>query len=177
MSRHGPTNACIAELRAAYETVRRLRAAQLADPAFEATAEIQALASKHPGMLRVLERLPPGELDRRIDELRAIRDPSTSPPWMRCAVSFHGWMRASLRVRSTARGALEPVVVVAKGYVAGPDEPSLEEWNSEALSALLAPPEGRMTTFVLGRVAAEQGLPTEEVERLVFGVAHSRGAT
>jgi hypothetical protein len=162
-----------APLRALLRKYEALHALRVQNTPEQAPADgLAAIAREFPGALRALDLLPMAELTARRDELSATlcggREPSA---WMQCELVFHGYMRAALRIRALlrARGNGDlPGHAGALGYAPEPGEPPPERFDQEALGALQNPPGGRLEAWLLGRAAAELGLPVSALERALY---------
>ena len=145
-----------AELRAKYEEMLALRRS---DDAASPRERLAALASRFPGALREIDRLPLDAIADRIDALaRAERDPSHARPWMHATARFH----------ALARG----VLFVKRSLDAEP-----REWPTEAepfraeLARVAKPPRGRLMELVYEKLATELGTTPGDAKALVFGPA------
>lgn len=152
-----------AALLAKYEEMHAMRRAHAAGlEADDAPARMRALAERFPGALREIDRLPMPEIELRIAQLRA----GERPGWARTLVAYHGWMRVALRIkRARPRDADARVVREWLATVHRPaaDEPSLEDLDDAAVIAILRPPEGRLSRWVLGRIARDRGVGIDEL--------------
>ncbi len=147
-----------AALLAKYEAMRAMRCAHaegLEDE--EAPARMRALAERFPGALREIDRLRLPLIELRIAQLRA----GERPGWARTLVAYHGWMRVALRIkRARPRDADARIVRqwLAIAHRPAADEPSLEDLDEAAVIAILRPPEGRLSRWVLARIARDRGV-------------------
>ena len=118
-----------------------------------------ALAARFPGALREIDRLPLGEISRRIEALaRAESDPAAASPWMHAMDRFHALARGVLFVKRS---------LATKAAHDWPDEAHL--WRDD-LARIARPPRGRLMDLVYERLALELGTSAEAAKRLVFGV-------
>jgi hypothetical protein len=147
-----------AALLAKYEAMhamRRAHAEGLEDD--EAPARMRALAERFPGALREIDRLPLPVIELRIAQLRA----GERPGWASTLVAYHGWMRVAFRIKRARPRDADPRIVrewLAAVHRPAADEPSLDDLDEAALTAILRPPEGRLTRWVLGRIARDRGV-------------------
>ncbi|MCA9608383.1 MAG: hypothetical protein KC619_22395 [Myxococcales bacterium] len=128
---------------------------------------MRALAARFPGALRELDRLPMAEIERRIERLEA----GERPAWARTLVAYHAWMRVALRLKRALPRSTDSALAdewLRTHYRPGVGEPSLAALDPEALEAILRPPGGRLSRWVLGRIAREQGIPLERVVAEAF---------
>jgi hypothetical protein len=85
--------------------------------------------------------------------------------------SYHGYMRAALRLRRAlrSRGTLEvPDDATALGYQAAADEPRAVDLNAAALRAIAKPDGGRLNPWVFKEVAKLHGATPDEVRVALF---------
>jgi hypothetical protein len=150
-----------------YETMRELRLR----PQLESSPrlELASLAAAFPGALRELDRLPFAEIERRIELLRAVLSGRSEPAhWMLLQIAYHGFMRATLRLRRAllAREATTgaPAALAPSDYRPGPGEPPAERFDAVALAAIRRPAEGRLNPWVLAEVARDHGVTVACVE-------------
>ena len=162
----------LGDLRRKYQEILRLRHLHARPSEPDPRGAMNALAAEFPGALRELDDMPEPQIVERIGELTAALSASHEIPEWAVAVSlFH---------RET-RGAL-----CAKRWLGGRKTTSPEDraaferaasdfcYVSEArgwaddLDALAAPPKGRITELVYGRIATELGLPLEATKALIF---------
>lgn len=130
--------------------------------------ELRSLARQFPGALRELDRLPLPTIEARLRELERVLDEGSEPAlWMRLQVSYHGFMRATLRVKRWSRAWPEEraaaLAELAARYVPAADEPALEFFDAEALGLIRNPPDGRLNPFVIAAVARLHGTTSEIV--------------
>src|SRR4051812_21735952 len=91
-----------------YGSIARLRASAAAQSEAEARSDMLALATRFPGALRELDRVPELLLQERLSALHQVVERLVPPArWMLLQASYHGYMRAVLRVRRALR-ALGP---------------------------------------------------------------------
>ena len=134
-------------------------------------AEMVALSRAFPGALRELDCLPWDELQRRVSALRAvIEGRAVVEHWMVLQVSYHGFMRAALRLRRmmlehAGDGDLAPLA-----YQAAADEPPRERFDAQALSEIRKPPQGRLNAWVIAQVAKDYGVAGTCIESALWGV-------
>ena len=118
-----------------------------------------ALAHRFPGALRELDELPMDQIEARLHALErlnermhaasphtaaALRSGASAPEWVRLQISYHGCMRAVLRIKRLA-GTCDAAALLARlpsEYVPGADEPPLASFDRAALEAILRPAAG-----------------------------------
>lgn len=165
-------DATLEDLRAKYREIRALRLGDERDP----RARMRALAARYPGALRELDELPMEAVEARIDALdRALGGDAAAPPWAETLGRYHGWMRVALRLkRATGAGRTrEAAHAFLRSHRPAPGEPSRAEL-AERLDAILRPPGGRLSRYVLRRVAEELGRPVEELTSEAFPPSPTR---
>jgi hypothetical protein len=148
-----------------YTRLLRLRSAADALPP---RAELRSLARQFPGALRELDRLPLPSIEARLRELEQVLAEGREPAlWMRLQVSYHGFMRATLRIKRWSRAWPEELaaaqVALAARYVPAADEPAVGFFDSATLQLIRRPPAGRLNPFVLAAVARLHGTTSEIV--------------
>lgn len=151
---------------------RLLRLRSVAD-ALPPRAELRSLARQFPGALRELDRLPLPLIEARLRELEQVLAEGREPAlWMRLQVSYHGFMRATLRIKRWSRGWPEEqgpaLAELAARYVPAADEPELGFFDATALGVIRKPPAGRLNPFVLAAVARLHGTTPETVGRALL---------
>jgi hypothetical protein len=148
-------------LREKYAEMRAMRVADDGDP-----ARMRALAERFPGALREIDELPMETIEARIDAIdRALAGDAEAPSWTRYLAEYHAWMRAALRVRRAAGKTRDREQ--ARSAIRGQDDPSEAELES-ALDDLLRPPAGRLSRWVLARIALREGKTAQEIEDDAF---------
>ena len=158
-----------------YRRLLRLRT----EPTTEAPRdELRRLARQYPGSLRELDRLPLESIAARIAALEAVLELTREPEaWMSLQVSYHGFMRATLRVKRWARewpeDAAEARRRLAERYVAAEDEPEIAFFDEAVIAAIRRPEKGRLNPFVIRVVAARFGMGVGAVADALFGVSGS----
>jgi hypothetical protein len=136
--------------------------------------EMAELARRFPGALRELDELPPEMLEQRLAVLEAVCEDRAQPPqWVVLQISYHGLLRAVLRIKrlSAGRGRAEAAAVLAEltqRYAPASDEPDLGGFDHAALCAILEPPGGRLNPWVFARVAERHGVSPEIVRQALF---------
>jgi hypothetical protein len=161
-------------LRDKYIEIKRLRDEAAAGLDADPRREMAALASRFPGALRECDELPIDEIERRLAVLqRALDEREPAPEWVALQISYHGWMRAALRIKRMAagRGAADAPAVLhelAQSYRPAPDEPPLAHFDEAAIIAILEPSDGRLNPWVYDRVAAQHGVPPARVRLALF---------
>lgn len=168
---HPPSLQLLSRLADKYRRLICLRNETVSEPP---RAELRSLAREFPGSLRELDRLPLAMLHARLDALEAVLGRGAEPQaWMRLQVSYHGFMRATLRVKRWSRDwPAEPDEAqraLAARYVAAADEPALGFFDAETIRAIRKPAFGRLNPFVLASVARFHGTtPEAVVEALLY---------
>lgn len=144
-----------------------MRIAHAAGTEGDPRAEMRALAAEFPGALRELDELPLAEIEARVEALSAPPPPTWAPAMAR----YHGWMRLGLAVKRRFPRDSAPSEVHAWLRAQRPSrapEPRVEELTVEAVGALLRPPGGRLSRWVLARIARDTDRAVEDVEAEVF---------
>jgi predicted nucleic acid-binding protein len=160
-------------LRDKYREMQRLRHEAEAGGAGDPKHAMAALAGRFPGALRQVDRLSLPTIDARLDELTAAVDgidEAVVPRWARLEIAYHGRMRATLRVKSAVRGAVDEDDALKRATAAWaqlPDEPT-EPMNAERLAEIREPLGGRLNPSVLTAVARDHGVSREEVHSALF---------
>jgi hypothetical protein len=153
--RQPPTPQVLQGLVDKYERLLRLRT----EPTEVAPRdELRSLARQFPGALRELDRLALETIEIRLRALRRVLANATEPEtWMCLQASYHGYMRATLRIKRWSRGwPQEPAAALlafTAKYVPAPDEPGLAYFDEELLVKIRKPPAGRLNPLVLEAVA------------------------
>lgn len=153
-------------LRAKYVEIRALRMTDDRDP----RPRMRALAARFPGALRELDELTMETIEARIQALDAVIVHDAAPPaWADVLARYHGWMRVALRLkRAVGRDReLDSARAWIRDHRPAADEPSAEALLDQA-PAILRPPGGRLSRFVLSRVAVELGRSVETLEAEAF---------
>lgn len=156
-----------AELLEKYVEMRAMRLASAAGDPVDPRPRMRALAARHPGALREIDELPMDEIEERIAVLEAGEQPS----WAVTLIAYHGWMRVALGIKRAHRPATDPGSVrewLVARYRPRPGEPPLEALDEETIIAILRPPGGRLSRWVLTRIARERGLSLDRVEAEAF---------
>jgi hypothetical protein len=153
-----------------YRRLLRLRSVRAVAPP---RAELRALSLAYPGALRELDQLPLDAIEARLSELEHTLAQGAPPElWMRLQVSYHGYMRAALRIKRWARrwpdDAVAAALELAQRYVPAADEPPIESLDAATLSTICSPPQGRLNPVVLAAVARLHGVHPEQVQRALF---------
>src|SRR5262249_41169035 len=150
-----------------------LRTEQASDPECDPRVALGALALRFPGALRELDQLPLGDIEQRLAALEAVLAGTLAVQlWMRLQVSYHGFMRAALRIKRIAlteqRDHARVWNALSEHYRPAADEPPLASLDAAAIAAILKPPSGRLNPFVYARVADEHGVEVEQVREALF---------
>jgi hypothetical protein len=154
-----------------YRVILRLRGSARPGDAAQARAEMAALAARFPGALRELDQLPQALIVARLVAIESALTAEVPEPWMLVQGSYHGFMRAALRIRRLwplRNGSRSQTPLAAMGYQAAEDEPPVERLGLEELAAISRPPEGRLTLWVLAQVALDHGITSDEVHGALF---------
>ncbi|HKP61218.1 MAG TPA: hypothetical protein VJV78_31025 [Polyangiales bacterium] len=165
-----PTPQLLSGLLDKYTRLLRLRSVPDALPPRD---ELRSLARQFPGSLRELDRLPLPLIEARLRELEQVLAEGREPTqWMRLQVSYHGFMRATLRIKRWSRAWPEEQEAaqaeLAARYVPAPDEPALGFFDAEVLELIRNPPAGRLNPFVLAAVARVHGTTAEDVGKALL---------
>lgn len=143
-----------------YDALMGLRAERDAKPDAAATpalkATLRALALRHPGCLRELDRLPLSALQARRAAVATCLSGGKTPPWLLWIAAYHALLDAGLSHKR--RGAPREV----------PWPPVTEAFLKRALH----PPEGRLSRLALAEVARAVGEPVTLVEATLFPPRH-----
>jgi hypothetical protein len=168
------TDHTLRALREKYLEIKRLRVLAQTGSEPDPRSDMAALAQRFPGALRELDALPMPEIERRLSLLDAVVDRSAQVPrWVQLQISYHGLMRAALRIKRIAAGRdrndVERVLAeLSERYRAEPDEPELASFDHAALEAILEPAAGRLNPWVFARLALLHGMSAEDVRDAVF---------
>src|SRR4051812_37187833 len=92
------SRADLADLRAKYEEMLRLRIAHDEGDTRDPRRAMAALASQFPGALREIDELPMDEIRARVEALRQAEERAAAgseeiAPWMRATILFHAFTR------------------------------------------------------------------------------------
>ena len=161
-------------LRDKYLEIKRLRDEAAAGLDVDPKREMAELARRFPGALRECDELPIDEIERRLALLeRVVAQREPAPEWALLQISYHGWMRAALRIKRLAAGrkAADAAAVMselAQSYRPALDEPPLARFDEDAIRAILEPSDGRLNPWVYERVAAQHGVPPARVRLALF---------
>ena len=163
--RQPPTTQVLYGLVNKYERLLRLRT----EPTEAApTAELRSLARQFPGALRELDRLPLETLAARLRALEsALGAGGVLEAWMQIQVSYHGYMRATLRIKRWSRHwpsePADALALLAAKYAPAADEPPVSFFDAEQLALIRKPPGGRLNPIVLEAVARLHGTTPQVV--------------
>jgi hypothetical protein len=139
----GPRAALARKYRALVALRARRDAGQPAPP----RDDLRTLAAEFPGCLRELDTLGRAELERRATACATAAPPE---PWMPWIATYHTLMRTALQLRSTS----------------APSDPS--EPADAFSTAVLSPPDGRISIVVFRALAAQFGVPADEIATTLF---------
>lgn len=154
----------VGDLARKYATIRAMRRAHEDGTEGDPRDAMRALAAEFPGALRELDELPMETVEAR---LAALREPEP-PAWADAMSRYHGWMRLALAIKRAHRRDSDPAEVLrwlADRDVRA-DEPT--DISIEAVRAILRPPTGRLSRWVLERIARDTQRELAEVEADVF---------
>jgi hypothetical protein len=168
----------LAELKAKYEEMLRMRLHDQAHPGGDPRLEMAALAARFPGALRELDEAPLELIRTRIDALSRCVDGSGSvEPWMPATAAFHRLTRGALATKRWLGGRkiVDPELSAEfrRFLTESPDREDAEPWAPE-LALVASPPSGKLTELVFERVAARLGIPLDEARALVVGPRKTR---
>lgn len=157
-----------------YRAISRLRARAACDTRAEAHAQMRELARRFPGALRELDCLSDAQISTRLAALEASLVRGAPERWMLLQASYHGYMRAALRLRrvlraSSSHARAAPPELAALGYTPAEDEPLPEHLDAGALFAIVRPAGGRLNPWVLAAVAELHQTSGDEVRRALLG--------
>lgn len=122
--------AVVSRLREKYAEIFALRDAHTRgeDPP-DVKERMRALASRFPGALRELDRLPREAIVDKLAALGSVHEGAAIPPWMVAIDRYHRWLRVGLRRRSalgrpSPDGRIVPrvVAIVARELSMTPSE-------------------------------------------------------
>lgn len=132
---------------------------------------MRSLAARFPGALREIDELPLDHIESRIVAIDLALDGGEVPRWARTLGAYHGWMRAALAIKRRF-GRTRALDDAARWLVAhhqpGPGDPPSEAFDRETVAAILRPPGGRLSGWILLRIAGELGVDARELEREAF---------
>jgi len=154
-------------LREKYVEMRAMRVEHLEGDDSDARSRMRALAARFPGALREIDTLPIAVIERRI----AVLEAGSRPGWAETQVAYHAWMRVVLRIKREHGRDADPAAVIEwlrAHHRPSEGEPLLEDLDVEAITTLLRPPSGRITNWVLERIAHARGLTVEAVSAQLF---------
>jgi hypothetical protein len=155
-----------------YCELKRLRDEHDAGSRHDPRPALAALARRFPGALRELDELPMPELEAKLAALAAaVAGQGPVPAWALLQASYHGTMRAALRIKGMFARGVDPASALRElpaRYVPAPDEPGLERLDLAALEAILRPHHGRLNPWVFECVAERHGVSAEQVRKALF---------
>jgi hypothetical protein len=169
---------CLRALREKYVEMRALREAHDAGDPEDPRPRMRALARRFPGALREIDELPLDVIDARLAALdAALGGRGPVPAWARTLVAYHGWMRVALRLKRelAPRRDAEAATGWIRAHRPAPGEPTTEELLA-AVEPILRPPGGRLSRWVLARLAERAGRPAAELEEEAFPPSPQRRA-
>jgi hypothetical protein len=145
----------LARLARKYEALGELRRRRDAGGDSTGGGTLRALAAEFPGCLRELDTLGLPELERRARASAGAASGGPVEPWMEWIAAYHALMRAALAVRDPTRATAatdEGEAIVDETFV----------------TAVLAPPGGRVGVVVLRALAARFGVPAATIAATLF---------
>ena len=162
----------IANLRAKYEEMLRLRLLHAAGDEPDPRRAMAKLAGEFPGALREIDELPLDDIRARLHALEAA-ETAEAPvlPWMVATARFHALTRGALCAKSWLAGRRAVTDATREAFAR---EAMALCWGEDALAwteelhRVASPPRGRITALVFGRIAAELGTDDAGVRALVF---------
>lgn len=160
MSRSIADDEVRAALRDKYQRMLALRRAAQAGAPKDPHA-LRALAERYPGALRELDRAPLEALSARLEQLAH----EGLPGWAEPTVAFHLQLRWALEVRRAGgadRNRAEALPAFAR-------QADLLGFAPGELETLMNPPGGRLSRWLLTRIATQRGMALPDLERLLFG--------
>lgn len=173
--RSGPPGArsALARKYGALVELRRRRDAG-GDPA--GGGALRALAAEFPGCLRELDTLGLPELERRArmcvaQEANTEADTETTAEpedWIAWIAAYHALMRGAFAVRDPGRASAARGDLLALAALAS--EAAGVTVDEAFVSAVLAPPGGRVGVVVLRTLAARFGVPAATIAAALFPV-------
>ena len=115
---------------------------------------LQRLAARFPGALRELDALPFDELARRKDAVKRAMDSGDAAPWMDRMARYHRLLSGALVAKRwlSRRGSDEDRAGAFENDNAATDAIA---WR-DSLDEVSRPPDGRLSTLALRRVARER---------------------
>jgi hypothetical protein len=160
--------------------MRREDALRFARPSGEVDprARMRTLAARFPGALREIDELPLDRIESRIAALDVALRGGDVPRWARTLGAYHGWMRAALAIKrrfGRTRAVDDASRWLQAHHRAGPGDPPVEVFDRQTLAAILRPPRGRLSGWILHRVAEDLGQDPGELEREAFEPSPRRG--
>jgi hypothetical protein len=151
-----------------YRTIAELRRAQHLASREQAIGMLRELAREFPGALRELDSLPLEEIERRLERIERAMFRGEAEQWMGFMHEYHRMLRAALGVkrRLGARKSVEELVAleIAREVT---DESGFG-CDVEFVQAVARPPRGRVSVFVLRRIAVAFGTEPESIARALF---------
>lgn len=162
----------LVRLRGKYQRMLEMRRAHDRGAEEDPREQMRELAAEFPGALREIDELPLSVIEQRIQALtEVIEQRQVHAPWMAWMVSYHGHLRAALRIKRMALlrhdldAALETLHQV---YVARDDEPPVASFTRGTLADVLKPATGRLNDWVFARIAADTGVSVDVVRDQLF---------
>lgn len=152
-----------AALRDKYQRMLALREADRSGVAHDEDA-LRELAARYPGALRELDRAPLDVLRERIGVLDPTSD-GALPDWAEPTLALHlalGWALDVRRAAGADRDRARASPVFA-------ERADLLGFKPADLETLMNPPDGRLSRWLVGRLAQARGVTVVEVERRLFG--------
>lgn len=132
---------------------------------------MRALADRFPGALREIDELTVDRIESRIVALDVALRGGEVPRWARTLGAYHGWMRTALAIKrrfGRTRAVDEASRWLSAHHAPGPGDPGTEVFDRETLESILRPPSGRLSGWILARVADQLGADARELEKEAF---------
>ena len=163
----------VGQLVGKYRELLRMRLARAEAAPEIARRDMRLLAERFPGALRELDGLPLDEVQARLGALeQAALGATDVPAWAVWLASYHGWLRAALRIRRLAGGCRDAGVVrqrLLEQYVPEPSGPDLARFDLAVVAGVLQPSHGRLSLWAMQLVADEHGLSVADLDDFLGG--------
>lgn len=163
-------------LRDKYQRMLTLRRMHDAGTEHDPRPELRALATAFPGALREIDQLPLHVIEQRVLELdRALADLSATQTWMTWMAEYHGLLRVALRLKRsipardrTAAAHELAVQQLQDAQNEAADAPAVATLDRSTLLAMLRPPRGRLSAWVIEQIASRHGVSVDDVRAQLF---------
>lgn len=149
-----------------YRALAELRRAEHLESAELVRPSLRALSNEFPGALRELDSLPLEDIEARIDALDRAAGTGGVAEWMRWMLAYHQAMRAALFVKRRLVGRRRVPASEADALARAASHEIGFRCDAAFVSAVAAPPSGRLNTVVFQHLAVTFG-----VEPLTLGAA------